>query len=140
MICFFYIRRYIALTIIIPPSSRKRSKPPPLQSKGGFKEVNYNAPKSVRLVGEGSPLPKKQGWLPAMQKQKNQPCFNFILNSKVFCLLFSSKQKKTLCPQRVPVSKVFFAYFFSSQAEKPTLFKLLPLTQKFFCLLFLQKK
>lgn len=38
-----------------------------------------------------------------MNKQKNQPCFTINLNSKVFCLLFYKKVRRTVedaCPYR----------------------------------------
>ena len=35
-----------------------------------------------------------------MQKQKSQPCFDFIFNSKVFCLHFAKAEKHTLSSTR----------------------------------------
>ncbi|MDD7158043.1 MAG: hypothetical protein PUH99_03490 [Firmicutes bacterium] len=95
----FNLLKYKIQAQKIPPSSRKRTKPPPLQSKGGFKEVVILPP------------------LPYEKKQRvhlpNNP------ESKVFCLLVFKKQpdacpykRSKKCVYYHPDSKVFCLLFF----------------------------
>ena len=56
--------------------------------------IRSQSGKQFIIATRTPPSRKKQGWLPAMQKQKNQPCLNYPLNLKVFCLLFSKKYGK----------------------------------------------
>ena len=108
----FYLRRYIALTIIIPPSSRCRSKPPPLQSKGVFKKVKCATNEQIKNKASQS----------AMFKQKNQPCFTIHLIQKIFAYFFQKSVVPTFCLSRridfdlaIHLTQKFFAYFFSKK-------------------------
>jgi len=91
-----------------------------------------------------------------MQKQKNQPCFTINLNSKVFCLLFYKKVRRTVedaCPYRkkskvrlpkTSNSKVFCRFHTKRSVTPPLKQKNQPcftinLNSKVFCPLFYKK-